>query len=133
MAALTTGATPYSDGLEVNFGGGPAREPPPPSPEVTQKKTKSPAGFIVSLLTSNRSLFIFSEENFIRRCAKWLTEWLYPLLHSFLYIFIYFKSYILTNLAVWFNDGRILFHNAWQNDLIVLKGGELFKFLSFTT
>ncbi|XP_030853656.1 voltage-dependent calcium channel type A subunit alpha-1 isoform X7 [Strongylocentrotus purpuratus] len=76
MAALTTGATPYSDGLEVNFGGGPAREPPPPSPEVTQKKTKSPAGFIVSLLTSNRSLFIFSEENFIRRCAKWLTEWL---------------------------------------------------------
>ncbi|XP_041481260.1 voltage-dependent calcium channel type A subunit alpha-1-like isoform X7 [Lytechinus variegatus] len=76
MAALTTGATPYSDGLEVNFGGGPAREPPPPSPEVTQKKTKSPAGFIVSVLTSNRSLFIFSEENFIRRCAKWLTEWL---------------------------------------------------------
>ncbi|XP_071506831.1 voltage-dependent calcium channel type A subunit alpha-1-like isoform X9 [Diadema antillarum] len=77
MAALTTGNTPYSDGLEINFGGGPAREPPPPSPAASQKKTsKSPAGFILSLLGSNRSLFIFSEENFIRRCAKWLTEWL---------------------------------------------------------
>lgn len=32
--------------------------------------------------SSSRSLFIFSEENFIRKYAKIIIEWGYPLLHK---------------------------------------------------
>ena len=81
MAALTTGTTPYSDGPDISFAGAAAaakEAPPGPAQGVQQ----SPTNFLVSVLTSNRSLFIFSEENFIRKCAKWLTEWLYPLLQN---------------------------------------------------
>ena len=78
MAALTAAGTqPYSasDAMQVAFGGA---DVTPGSPGQKKPKEKSPKGFVASVLTSNRALFIFSEENFIRKCAKWITEWPYP-------------------------------------------------------
>lgn len=77
MAALTAAGTqPYSasDAMQVAFGA----DVTPGSPGQKKPKEKSPKGFVASVLTSNRALFIFSEENFIRKCAKWITEWPYP-------------------------------------------------------
>ncbi|XP_072014634.1 voltage-dependent calcium channel type A subunit alpha-1-like isoform X8 [Amphiura filiformis] len=73
MAALSAAGTqPFPvDSMQVAFGGDGA----PGSPSQKKPKEKSPKGFLASVLTSNRAMFIFSEENFIRKCAKWITEW----------------------------------------------------------
>ncbi|XP_071801996.1 voltage-dependent calcium channel type A subunit alpha-1-like isoform X9 [Asterias amurensis] len=79
MAALSSGPTsPFSDALDIAGFGGDGTSPAHGGGKGggSGKKLKGPAGFIMSMVTSNRSLFIFSEQNFIRRCAKWLTEWL---------------------------------------------------------
>ncbi|XP_033643023.1 voltage-dependent P/Q-type calcium channel subunit alpha-1A-like isoform X11 [Asterias rubens] len=79
MAALSSGPTsPFSDALDIAGFGGDGTSPAHGGGKGggSGKKLKGPAGFVMSMVTSNRSLFIFSEQNFIRRCAKWLTEWL---------------------------------------------------------
>ncbi|XP_071821818.1 voltage-dependent calcium channel type A subunit alpha-1-like isoform X3 [Apostichopus japonicus] len=70
MAQLTTSpSTPYSDTVDSG-----KRESESGESDGSARR-KSRLGFLLSVLTSDRSLFIFSEENVIRRCAKWLTEW----------------------------------------------------------
>ena len=80
MAALTAASTqPYPvDGVMAAFGAGGAEAGIPGKQQANAK----PKGFVASVLTSNRAMFIFSEENFIRRCAKWITEWPYPFLYK---------------------------------------------------
>ena len=68
-------------------GGGRQPGPPPPGPRVYKQTMAQRARTMAiynpipvkqSFLTVNRSLFIFSEDNFIRKYAKKITEWPYP-------------------------------------------------------
>ena len=68
-------------------GGGRQPGPPPPGPRVFKQTMAQRARTMAiynpipvkqSCLTVNRSLFIFSEDNFIRKYAKKITEWPYP-------------------------------------------------------
>ncbi|XP_074493285.1 voltage-dependent P/Q-type calcium channel subunit alpha-1A-like [Sebastes fasciatus] len=71
-------------------GRGASRQPGPPPLGVPRAYKQSmaqrartmaiynPIPIKQSFLTVNRSLFIFSEDNFIRKYAKKITEWPYP-------------------------------------------------------
>lgn len=87
----------FEDDLPTRYGGGsPAgpvrgaiRQPGPPTGPRVYKQTMAQRARTMAIynpipvkqncLTVNRSLFIFSEDNIIRKYAKKITEWPYPL------------------------------------------------------
>ncbi|KAM7416840.1 hypothetical protein PAMA_018760 [Pampus argenteus] len=96
-----TGVSPvtmarFEDELSSRYGGscpaGPARgtirQPGPPGVQRMYKQTMAQRARTMAIynpipvkqncLTVNRSLFIFSEDNIIRKYAKKITEWPYP-------------------------------------------------------
>lgn len=86
----------FEDELSSRYGGGcpaaPARggsrQPGPPGGQRMYKQTMAQRARTMAIynpipvkqncLTVNRSLFIFSEDNVIRKYAKKITEWPYP-------------------------------------------------------
>lgn len=86
----------FEDDLSGRYGGGcpagPARgasrPPGPPGGQRMYKQTMAQRARTMAIynpipvkqncLTVNRSLFIFSEDNIIRKYAKKITEWPYP-------------------------------------------------------
>lgn len=86
----------FEDELSSRYGGGgpagpargPSRQPGPPGSQRVYKQTMAQRARTMALynpnpvkqncLTVNRSLFIFSEDNVIRKYAKKITEWPYP-------------------------------------------------------
>lgn len=93
----------FEDDLPARYGGtgspssaagrGATRQPGPPGTQRVYKQTMAQRARTMAIynpipvkqncLTVNRSLFIFSEDNVIRKYAKKITEWPYPLLtHS---------------------------------------------------
>ncbi len=54
--------------------------------------TKRLCSFLSLQGSNTRSLFIFSEENFIRRYAKMIIEWGYPFSYDNIF-FVYLKNY----------------------------------------
>uniref|UniRef100_A0A3P8T8B7 Voltage-dependent N-type calcium channel subunit alpha n=1 Tax=Amphiprion percula TaxID=161767 RepID=A0A3P8T8B7_AMPPE len=85
----------FEDDLPSRYGGSPSvpargasRQPGPPGGQRMYKQTMAqrartmaiynPIPVKQSCLTVNRSLFIFSEDNIIRKYAKKITEWPYP-------------------------------------------------------
>ncbi|KAB5528651.1 hypothetical protein PHYPO_G00142690 [Pangasianodon hypophthalmus] len=91
----------FEDDLPVRYGGGspsgagrgPSRQQGPPGAHRIYKQTMAQRARTMAIynpipvkqncLTVNRSLFIFSEDNVIRKYAKRVTEWPYPLRASF--------------------------------------------------
>ncbi len=76
-------------GSPAGPGRGASRPPGPPGGQRVFKQTMAqrarsmaiynPIPVKQNCLTVNRSLFIFSEDNIIRKYAKKITEWIYPL------------------------------------------------------
>ncbi|GAA6087061.1 calcium channel, voltage-dependent, N type, alpha 1B subunit, a isoform X1 [Tachysurus ichikawai] len=91
----------FEDDLPVRYAGGspsaagrvPSRQQGPPGAPRVYKQTMAQRARTMAIynpipvkqncLTVNRSLFIFSEDNVIRKYAKRVTEWPYPLRASF--------------------------------------------------
>uniref|UniRef100_A0A8B9LXK6 Voltage-dependent N-type calcium channel subunit alpha n=1 Tax=Astyanax mexicanus TaxID=7994 RepID=A0A8B9LXK6_ASTMX len=93
----------FEDDLPARYGGtgspssgqggrGASRQPGPPCVQRMYKQTMAQRARTMAIynpipvkqncLTVNRSLFIFSEDNVIRKYAKKITEWPYPLTHT---------------------------------------------------
>ncbi|GAA6226507.1 voltage-dependent P/Q-type calcium channel subunit alpha-1A-like [Lates japonicus] len=86
----------FEDELSSRYGGscpagpvrGASRQPGPPGGQRMYKQTMAQRARTMAIynpipvkqncLTVNRSLFIFSEDNIIRKYAKKITEWPYP-------------------------------------------------------
>lgn len=76
-------------GYPAGPGRGASRPPGPPGGQRVYKQTMAQRARSMAIynpipvkrnyLTVNRSLFIFSEDNIIRKYAKKITEWIYPL------------------------------------------------------
>lgn len=63
-----------------------------PAAGASGQDDEKPLGFFAAL--SKRSLFIFSEENFIRKYAKLIIEWGYPLCHMFVQCYERFACHV---------------------------------------
>lgn len=78
----------YGSSCPVGPARGAARQPGPPGGKRMYKQTMAQRARTMAIynpipvkqncLTVNRSLFIFSEDNVIRKYAKKITEWPYP-------------------------------------------------------
>ncbi|XP_064171821.1 voltage-dependent P/Q-type calcium channel subunit alpha-1A-like [Anguilla rostrata] len=87
----------FGDEVQSRYGGGPgpggpgrggSRQGGPPGAQRMYKQSMAQRARTMALynpipvrqncLTVNRSLFIFSEDNFVRKYAKKITEWPYP-------------------------------------------------------
>lgn len=88
----------FGDEVPSRYGGGPGHAQggrggsrqggPPGAPQRVYKQSMAQRARTMALynpipvrqncLTVNRSLFIFSEDNFVRKYAKKITEWPYP-------------------------------------------------------
>uniref|UniRef100_A0A3Q1H216 Ion transport domain-containing protein n=1 Tax=Acanthochromis polyacanthus TaxID=80966 RepID=A0A3Q1H216_9TELE len=103
----------FEEDLPSRYGGSPAapargasRQPGPPGGQRIYKQTMAqrartmaiynPIPVKQSCLTVNRSLFIFSEDNIIRKYAKKITEWPYP--YKFLNTLTPFEYMILATI-----------------------------------
>ncbi|KAJ8283251.1 hypothetical protein COCON_G00021010 [Conger conger] len=91
----------FGDEVPGRYGGGPGQGAPgrggsrqggPPGPQRMYKQSMAQRARTMALynpipvrqncLTVNRSLFLFSEDNVVRKYAKKITEWPYPFFKS---------------------------------------------------
>lgn len=112
----------YAGGSPSGAGRGPSRQQGPPGTHRVYKQTMAQRARTMAIynpipvkqncLTVNRSLFIFSEDNVIRKYAKRVTEWPYPLRASFhaCRIALYQAR---VNKNVYFSLSYFLIFNTW--------------------